>query len=183
MTRQQDDDAVYDAARALGDRLQALGLQVTTAESCTGGLIARALTETGGSSAWFERGFVTYSNDAKRELLGVPADRLETHGAVSEPVARAMAEGALRRSRAALALSVTGIAGPSGGTPGKPVGTVCFGWAVLGPGDAGAGPRLRSATLHLAGDRAQVRAAAALHALREALLVLDAEMADRPPTA
>ena len=183
MTDGIDEDEVDRAARALGLRLQALGLQVATAESCTGGLVARALTETAGSSAWFDRGFVTYSNDAKAELLGVPAHDLAAHGAVSEPVARAMAEGALRRSRAQLALAITGVAGPTGGTPAKPVGTVCFGWALLGPGLAGGAPRLRSQTVRFEGARARVRADAALHALREALHELDAELADRPPAA
>ena len=178
-----DESPVFDAARSLGHRLQALGWRVTTAESCTGGLIARALTETAGSSAWFDRGFVTYSNEAKTELLGVAAGELAAHGAVSEPVARAMVEGALRRSRAHLALSVTGVAGPTGGTASKPVGTVCFGWALRDPSGAGDAARLRTQTVRIDGARGRVRAAAALHALREALRELDSEVADRPPTA
>ncbi|WP_230681462.1 CinA family protein, partial [Paracidovorax cattleyae] len=105
---------------------------MATAESCTGGMIAGACTDLAGSSQWFERGFVTYSNTAKTELLGVPAALIDTHGAVSEPVARAMAEGALRHSRAHAALSVTGVAGPGGGSVAKPVGTVWFGWHVHG---------------------------------------------------
>jgi nicotinamide-nucleotide amidase len=159
-----------------------IGLSVVTAESCTGGLLARALTETAGASAWFERGFVIYSNAAKREVLGVDEATLRTHGAVSEPVARELALGALARSTAALALAITGIAGPSGAVPGKPVGTVCFGWALHVPGGApDAPPVIQVHTRHLPGDRAEVRRRAALHALVAALGLLEAELADRPP--
>jgi nicotinamide-nucleotide amidase len=112
-----------DAARLL-DACRAGGLRIATAESCTGGLVAALLTEIAGSSDVVERGFVTYSNEAKIECLGVPADLIATHGAVSEPVARAMAEGALRHSRADIAVSVTGVAGPGGGSASKPVGLV-----------------------------------------------------------
>src|ERR1700710_1922946 len=118
-------------ALQVGQQLRMRELMVATAESCTGGLVAGALTGIGGSSAWFERGFVTYSNHAKIEMLGVAPDIIETHGAVSEETARAMAQGALLESRAQAALSVTGIAGPTGGTRDKPVGTVCFGWVLL----------------------------------------------------
>lgn len=176
------EDAVIDAATALGRRLESIGLTVATAESCTGGLVARALTETAGSSAWFERGWVTYSNAAKHESLGVDEATLQAHGAVSEPVAAEMARGALGRARAGLALSITGIAGPSGAVPGKPVGTVCFGWALRAPGlAADAPPVLRVQTLRLSGDRAAVRRGAALHALSAALGLLEAELDDRPP--
>jgi nicotinamide-nucleotide amidase len=178
-----DEDSVLAAGTALGLRLQALGLRVATAESCTGGLAARALTETAGSSAWFERGFVTYSNEAKAEALGVDEATLRAHGAVSEPVAREMALGALARSHAGLALSVTGIAGPGGAVPGKPVGTVCFGWALHAPGLSDDAPLVRTVTLRLPGDRAAVRRGAALHALSWALDFVDAELADRPPAA
>jgi nicotinamide-nucleotide amidase len=178
-----DEDSVLAAGAALGLRLQALGLRVATAESCTGGLAARALTETAGSSAWFERGFVTYSNEAKAEALGVDDATLRAHGAVSEPVAREMALGALARSHAGLALSVTGIAGPGGAVPGKPVGTVCFGWALHAPGLSDDAPLVHTATLRLPGDRAAVRRGAALHALARALDLVDAELADRPPAA
>ncbi|WCM95252.1 CinA family protein [Acidovorax sp. NCPPB 2350] len=130
---------------------------LATAESCTGGLIAGACTDLAGSSRWFERGFVTYSNAAKTELLGVPAALIEAHGAVSEPVARAMAEGAVRHSRAQVALAVTGVAGPSGGSADKPVGTVWFGWCVEGA--------TVSEQRHFQGDRAAVRAGATGHAL------------------
>ncbi|HWS75808.1 MAG TPA: nicotinamide-nucleotide amidohydrolase family protein [Quisquiliibacterium sp.] len=172
-----DEQAVHAAALALGRQLQALGAMAVTVESCTGGMIARALTETAGSSAWFDRGFVTYSNEAKIELVGVSAATLAAHGAVSEPVAAEMAAGGLARSRARLAISVTGIAGPGGAVPGKPVGTVCFGWA-LPAGAAGASPRVLSATRHFEGDRAAVRCQAAAHALEQGLLVLMAEPKD-----
>ena len=119
-------------AAALLDWCKAAGLKIATAESCTGGLVAGLLTEIPGSSAVVERGLVVYSNEAKQDLLGVPAETLAEHGAVSEAVARAMAEGALRASRADLAVSVTGVAGPDGGTVEKPVGLVWFGCARVG---------------------------------------------------
>ncbi len=146
-------ELVATLARELKDR----GLMMATAESCTGGLIAGACTEVSGSSDWFERGFVTYSNAAKTELLGVPAELIGQHGAVSEPVARAMAAGALAHSPAHLAGAVTGVAGPTGGSADKPVGTVWFGWAT----PAG------TVTEHqrFDGDRAAVRAATVRHAL------------------
>jgi nicotinamide-nucleotide amidase len=178
-----DDDAVNASGAALGFALQQAGLMAVTAESCTGGLIARALTETAGSSAWFERGYVTYSNEAKQASLGVPQDLLREHGAVSEPVARAMALGALACSRAQLALSVTGIAGPGGAVPGKPVGTVCFGWAMVSPGLDADAPLAWTETCRFDGDRATVRRQAARHALDTALRGLARELADRPPTA
>lgn len=169
---------LLDAARQLAAPLMAHGALVATAESCTGGLIAATLTELAGSSQWFERGFVTYSNASKHELLGVPADTLDAHGAVSEPVARAMAEGALRRSRARLALAVTGVAGPGGGSAGKPVGTVCFGWAI-GPGGSGPGAvqRVVVETRHFNGARDAVRAQTALHALLRAREIFSATFA------
>ncbi len=142
----------------LGAALAARGATCATAESCTGGLVAAAITDVAGSSGWFERGFVTYSNDAKVELLGVPAATIAAHGAVSEPVARAMAEGALARTPATFAVSVTGIAGPGGGTPDKPVGTVCFAWAARGA-------PTQSALRRFDGDRRGVRAAATIAAL------------------
>ena len=130
---------------------------LATAESCTGGMIAAACTDLAGSSAWFERGFVTYSNEAKSDMLGVPAKLIATHGAVSEPVARAMASGALQHSRAQVALSVTGIAGPGGGSPDKPVGTVWFGWATP--------DGVWSEVQRFDGDRAAVRTATLHHSL------------------
>ena len=146
------------AVLALADALRARGLKLATAESCTGGLIAAACTAVAGSSDWFERGFVTYSNDAKTELLGVDAALIATHGAVSEEVARAMAEGALLHSRAQLSVAVTGIAGPGGATKGKPVGTV---WLAL----AQRGGATHSELLQFGGDRAAVREQTVHHAL------------------
>jgi nicotinamide-nucleotide amidase len=146
--------------------LQKKTAMLATAESCTGGLIAGACTELAGSSAWFERGFVTYSNSAKTELLGVDAALIARHGAVSEPVARAMAAGAIAHSRAQAALAVTGVAGPTGGTPDKPVGTVWFGWSVDG--------QLRTERRRFDGDRAAVRAATVHHALQTLVLLLQA---------
>ena len=131
---------------------------MATAESCTGGLIAAACTDLSGSSNWFERGFVTYSNAAKTELLGVPAALIAAHGAVSEPVVRAMAGGAVARSRAQVAVAVTGVAGPTGGSADKPVGTVWFGFALPG--------QLVTETRRFEGDRAAVRAATVAHALQ-----------------
>ena len=140
-------------------------LKLVTAESCTGGLIAATCTDLAGSSAWFERGFVTYSNEAKTELLGVEARLLLSAGAVSEAVARAMVLGALANAHAQVALAVTGLAGPTGGSPAKPVGTVCFGFAVPG--------QLLTEQRHFAGDRAAVRAASVQHALRRLGELLD----------
>ncbi|MDP2741848.1 MAG: CinA family protein [Hydrogenophaga sp.] len=142
---------------ALASELKSRGLMMATAESCTGGLIAGACTELSGSSDWFERGFVTYSNAAKVELLDVPAELIDAHGAVSEPVARAMAAGAVAQSRAQVAVSVTGVAGPTGGTAEKPVGTVWFGWAT----PSGVFTENR----RFDGDRAAVREATVAHAL------------------
>ena len=155
-----------ELAAQVGAALLARRMQLATAESCTGGLIAGAITEIAGSSDWFERGLVTYSNDAKMELLGVTAECLREHGAVSEPTAKAMAEGALAHSPAAIAVAVTGIAGPGGGTPAKPVGMVCFGWALRGrPAE--------TETIQCPGDRATVRAMTVQHALAGILKRLD----------
>lgn len=154
-----DDDFDIPALVAqLADLLIAQRRQLATAESCTGGLIAGACTELAGSSAWFERGFVTYSNEAKAESLGVDAALIAAHGAVSEPVARAMAEGAIARSRANVAVAVTGVAGPTGGSPEKPVGTVWFGWSVDGV--------TRTERRRFDGDRRTVRLATVQHALQ-----------------
>ena len=141
----------------LAEILQKRGWMMATAESCTGGLIAGACTDLPGSSAWFERGFVTYSNAAKTGMLGVDAALIDTHGAVSEPVARSMAEGAQRRARAQVSVAVTGVAGPTGGSVGKPVGTVWFGWCVNG--------ETTSERQRFDGDRAAVRQATVAHAL------------------
>ena len=145
--------------------LQDKGWMLATAESCTGGLIAAACTEIVGSSNWFERGFVTYSNEAKTEMLGIDAALIEAHGAVSEVVARAMAFGAVRHSRARVSVAVTGIAGPTGGSPEKPVGTVWFGFMVDG--------LLSSETKRFEGDRAAVRAATVDHAFNGLLARLN----------
>ena len=149
---------VLDAAAALLDACRARHWRLATAESCTGGLITATLTAIAGASDVVDRGFVTYSNDAKQQVLGVPYAMLAEHGAISEPVARAMAEGALARSRADLAIAVTGIAGPAGGSPDKPVGLVCFGLAQLGK-------PLHSERVSFPGDRTAIRQAAVAHAL------------------
>ncbi len=141
----------------LAAALLARGWLLATAESCTGGLIAGACTDLAGSSHWFERGFVSYSNAAKTELLGVPAELIAQHGAVSEPVARAMARGAVAHARAQVAVAVTGVAGPGGGSADKPVGTVWFGWQLPG--------RTETECRRFDGDRAAVRAQTVAHAL------------------
>jgi len=157
-------DAAIDAlARVLGQSLLQKRAVCATAESCTGGLVAAAITDVAGSSGWFDRGFVTYTNDAKMDLLGVARSLIDEEGAVSEATARAMAEGALARSAGHLAVAVTGIAGPGGGSDAKPVGTVCFAWA-------GKGLPTTAITRHLPGARADVRRAAVVAAL-EGLIV------------
>jgi nicotinamide-nucleotide amidase len=133
-------------------------LLIATAESCTGGWAAQVITHTAGSSAWFERGFVTYSNDAKIEMLGVSTETLEKFGAVSLETASEMASGALKNSRAMISLAITGIAGPTGGSPGKPVGTVCFAWCMKNQA-----PSCQSRLF--SGDRETIRHQAVIHAL------------------
>ncbi len=139
----------------LGQALQARGWQLALAESCTGGMVAEAVTAIAGSSAWFDRGFVTYSNAAKMDMLAVSAALLETHGAVSEPVAEAMARGVLLHSLAQLSGAITGVAGPGGGSPLKPVGMVCFAWAIRE--STGDPVNVVVETRHFSGDRTQVR--------------------------
>lgn len=151
----------------LADFLQQKGWMLATAESCTGGMIAAACTDLAGSSNWFERGFVTYSNHAKTDMLGVDAALIAAHGAVSEPVARAMAAGALSRSKAQVAVAVTGVAGPTGGTRSKPVGTVWFGFARPASSDP-----LTSEICQFDGDRAAVRTATVQHALKRLVALL-----------
>jgi nicotinamide-nucleotide amidase len=158
--------ALPDAPQALADVLRQHGWMLACAESCTGGMIAAACTDLAGSSAWLERGFVTYSNEAKTEMLGVPSDLIAAHGAVSESVARAMASGALLHSRAQVALAVTGIAGPGGGSPEKPVGTVWFAWATP--------DGVWSERQRFDGDRAAVRSATLLHSLQRLIALLQA---------
>ena len=149
---------MYTGYWPLADLLLKNRQMLATAESCTGGMIAAACTDLAGSSAWFERGFVTYSNDAKTQMLGVPAQLIAEHGAVSEEVARAMVQGAIAHSRAQVAVAVTGVAGPTGGSVAKPVGTVWFGFAT----PAGTVTEMQ----HFAGDRAAVRTATVHHALQ-----------------
>ena len=149
-----DFDTLATQLGPLGDALRARGWRMATAESCTGGLIAALCTSVAGSSDWFERGFVTYSNAAKTDQLGVPVALIDGHGAVSEPVALAMVQGALRHSQAQLAVAVTGVAGPGGGTPDKPVGRVWLAWGVQTSGQA---PQCQAQHLQLAGDRTEVR--------------------------
>jgi nicotinamide-nucleotide amidase len=145
-------------AEKVGRQLADRGEWLATAESCTGGWVAQCMTSIAGSSAWFDRGFVTYSNAAKMDMLGVPEPTLQRHGAVSEAVARAMAQGALAHAAADWAVAITGIAGPGGGSEEKPVGTVCFAWAAKEGG-------CEARTCNFPGDRAMVRAAAVKHAL------------------
>ena len=148
-------------SRKVGKTLKNEGRALITAESCTGGWLAQAVTSVAGSSDWFERGYVTYSNAAKREELGVAKSTLQRHGAVSEATAREMARGALRGGKRALALAITGIAGPAGGMPGKPVGTVCFAWTD--------GRKIRSETRRFTGGRQSVRRQSVIHALKGVL--------------
>jgi nicotinamide-nucleotide amidase len=150
MSDHYNDEALMALAVTLGQGLQRADKMLVTAESCTGGWVAQSVTAIAGSSAWFDRGFVTYSNEAKQEMLGVKADTLATYGAVSEPTAREMVAGALAHSRATIAISITGVAGPSGGSPAKPVGTVCIGWAQRGQ------PAMAK-TYSFSGDREAIR--------------------------
>lgn len=159
------DRVLYRLAEEVGEALKARSLMLATAESCTGGWIAEAVTMVPGSSEWFERGFVTYTYISKREMLGVHEATLGTHGAVAEDTVREMAAGALAHSHAQIAVAVSGVAGPSGGTPGKPVGTVCLAWAIKDGSPS-------SETVHFAGDREAVRHQAVERALRGVLALL-----------
>lgn len=166
-------DPLIDAAAArLGNALRQLGLRVTTAESCTGGGIAEAITRVSGSSGWFDTGFVTYANHSKMRWVGVSEADLAQFGAVSEPVVRTMAEGALEAADADLAVAVSGIAGPDGGTPDKPVGTVWFAWAVR---DQGTISRCR----RIQGNRRDVRAQTVLHGMQGLIAELEKLAANR----
>ena len=167
--------SVHLLTEQLADVLQQHGWMLATAESCTGGMIAANCTDLSGSSHWFERGFVTYSNEAKHEMLGVDLGIIAEHGAVSAAVAQAMTLGAMRRSKAQVTLAVTGVAGPTGGSIDKPVGTVWFAWAT--PSDGG--PTLGAETawvktelMRFNGDRAAVREATVQHALKTLLDLL-----------
>ena len=153
-------------AAHVGERLRARRALLVTAESCTGGWVAQAVTAVTGSSEWFERGFVVYSDAAKQEMLGVRRETLDRHGAVSEQTAQELARGALERSRGTVALAVTGVAGPTGGSAAKPVGFVCFAWATR--------EEVRSESRRFAGDRGAVRRQSVVRALEGLLEVLDA---------
>ena len=160
------DTDLYELAERVGRALERRGFMMATAESCTGGWIAEAVTMVPGSSAWFDRGFVTYTYISKREMLGVSSETLERHGAVSQPVVEQMVTGALERSHAQVAVAVSGTAGPAGGTVEKPVGTVCFAWA-LKEGAA------QSETRHFEGDREAVRRQSVVHALERVLPLVE----------
>lgn len=160
-TMSEQEASIEELVPQLAARLTAKGWMLATAESCTGGMIAAACTDLAGSSQWFERGFVTYSNEAKTEMLGVPAELIAKHGAVSEEVVRAMAEGAIRHSRAQVSIAVTGVAGPGGGSAQKPVGTVWVGWCVKA--------HTAAALLQLHGDRSHIREGTRQFSLRHLL--------------
>lgn len=158
-------------AERVGEALKRCGLMLVTAESCTGGWVSKVLTDIPGSSAWFERGFVTYTNAAKQEMLGVGAATLDAHGAVSENVVGEMAQGALHRSRAQIALAISGVAGPGGGSLDKPVGMVCLAWAAHGRPP-------RTQTRQFLGNREQVRRQAVIAALEGVLDLLGESRAE-----
>jgi nicotinamide-nucleotide amidase len=164
-TRNEQRATLFELAEKVGSALKRRKLMLATAESCTGGWVSEAVTMVPGSSDWFERGFVTYTFISKREMLGVKSRTLGRHGAVAEEVVREMAEGALARSHAQVAVAVSGIAGPGGGTPGKPVGMVCFAWAAK----SGA---TRSETRRFSGNREAVRRQSVEHALNGILGLL-----------
>ena len=159
------DRELYDLASRAGLALKARGWMLVTAESCTGGWVSECVTMVPGSSEWFERGFVTYTNVAKREMLGVRAQTLDTCGAVSEPTVREMVVGALASSHGHVAVAVSGVAGPAGGTPQKPVGMVCFAWGTRAS-------EATVATRHFAGDREAVRRQAVIVALEGVLVAV-----------
>ena len=163
------DQKLFELAAQVGVALKAQGLMLATAESCTGGWVAQAVTAVPGSSQWFERGFVTYTYISKREMLGVSQDTLGTQGAVSEQTVREMVTGALANSHAQIAVAISGTAGPDGGTPEKPVGTVCFAWGVKN-GEP------KSATRHFPGDREAVRRGSVEYALEGVLGLLPAAL-------
>ena len=161
-------DELNQLAEQVGAALKSHGLMLATAESCTGGWVGEAVTSVAGSSQWYDRGFITYTNEAKQEMLDVSASTLAEFGAVSEQTVREMAAGALKHSRAQVALAVSGIAGPGGATPGKPVGTVCIAWALR----TGAG---RSQIFYFSGDRAEVRRQAVIAVLHGVLQLIEGD--------
>lgn len=160
------DAELYEVSGRVGDALKAKALAMAAAESCTGGWIGQAVTMVPGSSKWFDRGFVTYTNEAKQEMLGVSAETLKKFGAVSEQTVREMAAGALKASRAQISVAVSGVAGPDGGTPKNPVGTVCIAWCK-----AGGDPIARTHRFH--GDRDAVRRQSVIAALEGLLLLVN----------
>lgn len=162
------DAELSQLAEQVGATLKARGILLATAESCTGGWVGEVVTSVAGSSHWYDRGFITYTNESKQEMLGVSAKTLSEFGAVSEQTVREMAAGALKHSRAQITLAISGIAGPGGGTPNKPVGTVCMAWATR----SGAG---RSETFHFQGDRTQVRRQAVAAALQGLLRIIESD--------
>lgn len=172
MNRDSSDSAIHTLAEKVGESLSARGFMLAIAESCTGGWASAAVTAVAGSSAWFERGFVTYSNAAKQEMLGVEAETLAAHGAVSEAVVTQMAEGAIAGSGAQASIAISGIAGPGGGSATKPVGLVCLGWAVQGG-------ETRARCLHCPGGREDVRRQAVALALEGLLELLSASPGKR----
>jgi nicotinamide-nucleotide amidase len=161
-------DELSQLAERVGTALKSRGLMLATAESCTGGWVGEAVTSVAGSSRWYDRGFITYTNEAKQEMLSVSAQTLSEYGAVSEQTVREMAAGALKHSRADVTLAISGIAGPGGATPGKPVGTVCMAWAMR----SGAA---YSKLFHFDGDRGDVRRQAVVAALQGVLQVLEGD--------
>jgi len=164
------DKELYDLAERVGLTLKGAGLALATAESCTGGWVGQAVTMIPGSSDWYDRGFIVYTNTSKREMLGVMPETLERFGAVSEPTVREMAQGALDHSRAQIAVAVSGIAGPSGGSADKPVGTVCLAWARVDGS-------LWSETQRFAGDRDAVRRQAVIRTLERLLELIGGDSA------
>ncbi|MBD1555367.1 nicotinamide-nucleotide amidase [Vibrio sp. S9_S30] len=160
-----------ELSQQLGEVLQRKKIVMTTAESCTGGGVASAITDIAGSSAWFDRAFVTYSNEAKMDMLSVKPETLESYGAVSEPVVMEMVSGALQHSLASIGIAISGVAGPGGGSEDKPVGTVCFAWMSEQGWQ-------KVETCHFEGDRAQVREYAVRHALQTLLQYLQDEKSE-----
>jgi len=167
-------DSRVDLAKKIASTLIDRGWTIALAESCTGGLVCATLTDLAGSSDWFERGYITYSNQAKTDCLGVPTQMIESFGAVSESVAKAMAEGAQAHAHVNLGISITGIAGPSGGSLEKPVGTVCFGWAIKEQVSNDIACVTTTKTMHFAGERKVVREQACHYALSQLLQLISA---------
>jgi nicotinamide-nucleotide amidase len=162
--------SITSLTQQLAQTLLAKGFKIALAESCTGGLLAAHLTSLAGSSDWFERGFITYSNQAKEESIGVPKEAIERYGAVSEEVAKAMAEGVLNHSLAQISAAITGIAGPGGGSANKPVGMVCFAWGIQVDDQI----QTRSQTKQFSGDRQSIREQACVYAIESLLEQLTA---------